>query len=286
MKLQKLLIASAAVLLPFVAAAPAKAAFTLNYNSSDFETGIGETSIADDGTSAATFDPVPTTDASGQASVTRTAASGLTYTIYDVNFTNNSPLTGLTPGSSGGDIDNISTLLVEADTDNDPVNGTAGVGQGGSNQPYWGVDSSGATNSNSTRNAMLVAFSSPVSSFGASMIDFESSSAFRNAEIVAYLGDNTAPVFQGNVNYPSGDGDGATNFIGLVGDAGETFDRIAFVLGDDTNGNGFTEAWAAGQFRFAQSDAVPEPFTILGSIAAIGFGVKLRKKLRGAEAAE
>ncbi|GEM_PF-3737607 len=38
--------------------------------------------------------------------------------------------------------------------------------------------------------------------------------------------------------------------------------------------------------NITESQAVPEPLTILGSIAALGFGAKLRKKLLGAEAAE
>ncbi|MEL6164166.1 MAG: PEP-CTERM sorting domain-containing protein, partial [Cyanobacteria bacterium J06628_3] len=88
---------------------------------------------------------------------------------------------------------------------------------------------------------------------------------------------------------PNGkNGNRAINFINVAGTGGTTFDRVAFVLGDDNGGNALNEAWAAGNFRFAASDVeqVPEPLTILGSIAAIGFGTALRKKLLGAEAAE
>jgi len=62
--------------------------------------------------------------------------------------------------------------------------------------------------------------------------------------------------------------------------------NVFYVLGDDDdNGQGFTEQWAVGDFTVSNTP-VPEPFTILGSIAALGFGAKLRKKLRGAETAE
>lgn len=79
-------------------------------------------------------------------------------------------------------------------------------------------------------------------------------------------------------------------------DPDEFFDEIRLVSSANSpDGSGFTsDAIGLDQFTFAvdgiastsQGEAVPEPLTILGSIAALGFGAKLRKKLRGAEAAE
>ncbi|MEL6457026.1 MAG: PEP-CTERM sorting domain-containing protein [Cyanobacteria bacterium J06621_15] len=296
MKLRKLLLATAVAVIPFVAAAPAKA-FTLSYDVSDFETNIGETSIADDGStnSNAIFGAQPSSDIANQASYPRTAASGLNYTIYDINFsnstTNQATSTGLTPGSAGGDIASTSNLYVEGDPN--------GVGQS-VNASYWGIDSQDNNGSggedNTTRNALLIAFDRPVKGFGVDLIDFESDSAFTEGQVYIYNGDaNQADaVFNIDTANWSGDnpngknGNRAINFINVAGTGGTTFDRVAFVLGDDNGGNALNEAWAAGNFRFAASDVeqVPEPLTILGSIAAIGFGTALRKKLLGAEAAE
>lgn len=88
--------------------------------------------------------------ATGLASLSRSGTIGgqsYGYTAYDMGYSN-SPTGSLKPGTAGGDIDNLSTINVEAPASQDGATGSG----------TWGLDSGSV--GTSTRAALLLDFTS------------------------------------------------------------------------------------------------------------------------------
>ena len=155
---------------------------------------------------AFTADP---TAATAQSSVTRTgtvAGEDFSYTAYDFDFSN-APTGTLSPGAAGGDV---------ADTDNVNVERPATQGTA-AGSGTWGLD--GATGSTSTRNALLVDFTTTpgglgIGHFGLDLIDFEASAAFTRGEIRLY--DGGILVFSSLFDWAPSDGNNRVHFLGVV----------------------------------------------------------------------
>lgn len=190
------------------------------------------------------------------------AGQSFSYAAYDINFSN-APTGTLTPGSAGGDIFSTSTVTVERPAEQD---GAVGAGS-------WGLDSLGATDSGTTRNAALFNFTSTpggrgIGHFAADLIDWEAFSLGRPGELRLY--DNGSLVFSRQFQWDPLTGNAQRNFLGVAAtDTASFFDQVVIVLGDDdAAGRGFTERWAADRFSFGRAYAIPEP----SSLAMLGFG--------------
>ncbi len=284
--------------LPFAIAAPDAHALSLVYDRADFNgrftSNVSSTVIDSDGAFAA--DPAP---AKNLPSVIRKGTVGgqsLSYTLYDVDFSD-SPDGTITPGSAGGDIDELDNLNVES-----PASQSGATGTGS-----WGVDSdSGAS---STRNAAVFQFNRSVGHFGLDLHDFESSADGRLGELRIYRNGSLLADLSQVIEW-SDDGNDVSHFIGFVAeDSTQFFDAIAFVLGDDdVNGTGRTERWAADNFTFGDASAIsltptiaaivpnpavvtPSPNTVAATAVPtpallpglIGFGASLVRKKRQAK---
>ncbi|MBE9030367.1 PTPA-CTERM sorting domain-containing protein [filamentous cyanobacterium LEGE 11480] len=206
-------------------------------------------------------------------SVTRTGAiagQSLTYSIYDIDFSN-TPTGTITPGTVGGDIAELDNLKIESPARQGNAEGTG----------TWGVDS--AFGASSTRNAGLFDFDRPIGHFGLDLHDFESSAVGTLGQIRLYNNGNLLSGLTQNIVW-SDDGNDVSHFIGVVAmNPSEFFDSIVFVLGDDDLGDqGFRESWAADRFTFGEASAdvatpVPTPALLPG---VVGLGASIWRKRR------
>lgn len=137
-----------------------------------------------------------------------------------------------------------------------------------------------------SENDLIIEFSQPISSFSFFGTDI---GEFNNTLSIEIYNDGTQVGSQ-NIEVPSTSKDSGLFFTGFSyeADVNDTvgsvnaFDEIRFV--SSYNGTGSrTDAIGLDEFTFAAnnqaSTAVPEPLTILGSMAALGFGALLKKKL-------
>lgn len=246
----------------------------VGFNAS-FTTNAGSSIIDSNGAFAA--DP---SSASGLASITRTGTVGgqaLSYTIYDIDFSN-SPNGSITPGSTGGDIDQLDNLNLESPASQ---GGAAGTGS-------WGIDSS--SGASSTRNAALFEFDRAIGHFGLDLHDFESAAGGTLGELRLYRNGSLLSSLSQPIGW-SDDGNNVSHFLGFVAEnPNELFDTIAFVLGDDDlGGTGRTERWAADGFTFGDASAISSTATPAAATAVptpallpglIGFGASLIRKKR------
>jgi hypothetical protein len=285
MKINSLIIVFGMTVAAITTNASSAHAFSLfTNNRSEFNNSLNHnplSTITDNGTSS--FGGSPASQ-SGLDKVTRTGliyGSTFSYNIYDINFSE-TPTGKLTPGIAN-DIFSLSTLRVEKPVNQDGVKGIAA----------WGVDSQGNDN-NSTRNAALFDFTTTrgnagIGHFGVELYDFESDSAFRLAELRLYKSGSL--IYNTNINWGSGaNGDKESHFLGVVANSSsEYFDQVVVVLGDDSTGKGWNEAWAADNFTFGQAShaplqkekeisEIPEPSTIAGILFVLGIGALSRKQ--------
>ena len=276
----------------------------------DFENSLNTNSLStiiDDGTN---FGAAPATGS--VASVPRSGTIGgksFTYTIYDIDFSD-SPNGSLTPGSVGGDIDDLDNVTVEIPASQDTANGIYG----------WGLDSEFGSG---TSNAALFDFTgNSIGHFGLDLHDFEAgagidvnnSTSGASGEIRIYQSGSLVESYV--LQFPGPDGGGSTDnpndppandseiagygnrqsmFVGITADnPSEFFDQVVFVIGDDDvdtvgvrsqDNDGSTERWAADGFTFGeayQQTAIPFEFSpTLGFFIVGGLwaGNRIRKKL-------
>jgi hypothetical protein len=287
MRIKSLILSCGLTVTAIAAGASSVHAFSLFIdNRSGFNTSLNQnarSTVVDNGTSS--FGSAPS-KATGLVNVTRTGlinGSTFSYAIYDVNFSE-TPNGKLIPGVAGGDISSPSTLRIETPINQEGAKGTAA----------WGVDSRGATDNNSTRNAALFNFSATpgnfgIGHFGVDLHDFESDPLFRLGELRLYK--KGSLVYSHTINWGNGfNGNGQTHFLGIVANGtSEFFDQVAIVLGDDNLGRGFQQAWAADNFTFGQAyhsnptqayqtQEIPESSTIIGILLALGLRALFRKQ--------
>ena len=273
----------------------------------DFENSLNTNSsstVIDDGTN---FGAAPATGS--VASVPRSGNIGgnsFTYTIYDIDFSD-SPNGSLTPGSVGGDIDDLDNVTVEIPASQDTADGIYG----------WGVDGSSGSG---TSNAALFDFTgNSIGHFGVDLHDFEAGAGIddpnsgASAEIRLYQSGSLVHSYV--LQFPGPDGGGSTDnpnnttdndsqiagygnrqsmFVGITADnPSEFFDQVAFVLGDDdvdtvgvpsSVNDGSTERWAADGFTFGEAYQQTIPFEFsptLGFLIVGGLWAsnRIRKKI-------
>lgn len=204
------------------------------------------------------FAPDPSA-ATGVASVTRTGTilgQTFTFSVEDVNFSN-TPTGTLAVGQ---DVASTSTLAVETPVANGGATGTG----------TFGYDSTGATDSSATRNALSVNFTTTpggagIGHFALELVDFEAGAT--PGELRLY--DGGSLVFSTAFTFPGpGLGNGETHFLGVVAvGSASFFDQVVLVVGDETSSPN-TENWAADRFQFGVAHN-PEP----GSVAMFGAGL-------------
>lgn len=205
---------------------------------------VGET-IIDSNNNFAPDSPIAT----GQASVTRSGTIGgdsYTYLIYDIDFSN-SPVGSLTPGSVGGDINDLDIINTEQ-----PASQGAATGSGS-----WGVDT--ATGQNTTRNALLFDFtvtpgSLGIGHFGVELHDTEGIPTGIPVEYHIY--NNGTLIDQGVIDWGAGNnGNNESHFFGYIAEEDSArFDQIVILVGDDNlTGNGNRERLAADRFTFGSA---------------------------------
>lgn len=234
----------------------------------------GGSSVVD---SHGAFAPDPAA-ATGQASLLRSGTIGgvsFAYEAFDVDFSA-APTGFLTVGAVGGDIYDLDFVDVEL-----PASQSGATGSGS-----FGLDS--GSGSTATPNALLVHFGvTPgglgVGHFGVDLLDFEASGLFTTGQLRLY--DHGALVFAAPIDFGAGAGNDEAHFLGVIADptqGGVLFDTVAFVLGDDSSGDGRFERWAADRFTFGLAVVSPEP----GSAALLGVGILfLTLWLRGSRGA-
>lgn len=223
-------------------AAPSPGKVTIN-DRAGFEaslTGAHESSIIDDA-GAFAADPIAGT----VASVTRTgviAGEAFSYTVYD-NDISNAATGSLTPGSAGGDIDDLDNINIET-----PASQSGAVGNGS-----WGVDSAGGATS--TRNGFLFDFTttpggSGIGHFAGEFHDLESNLSTTPAEYRVYKAG--VLVDSGTIDWGSANhGNGESHFFGYaVCSEADFFDQILIIVGDDGAGGGGAEQLAGDRFTF------------------------------------
>jgi hypothetical protein len=187
--------------------------------------------------------------ATGLASVTRSGNIGsdsYSYVIYDIDFSN-TPTGTLTPGSVGGDINDLDNINIEQPA---RQGGATGIGS-------WGVDS--LTGQNSTRNALLFDFTTTPGSlgighFGVDLLDVEGIATGLLVEYLIY--DNGVLIDQGFIDWgPGNNGNNESHFFGYIAEESSgLFDQIVILVGDDTpGGNGNFERLAADRFTFGSA---------------------------------
>ena len=275
----------------------------------EFENSLNTNSLStviDDGTN---FGAVPNSanfpDSPNFPSVASVPRSGtidgknFTYTIYDIDFSD-SPNGSLTPGSIGGDIEDLDNVTIEIP-----------AGQEGANGIYdWGVDSSTGSG---TSNAALFDFTgNSIGHFGVDLHDFEAGFGIEDpnsgasGEIRIYQSGNLVQSYV--LQFPGPNGGGTTDnpnntdandskiagygnrqsmFVGITANnSSEFFDRVVFVLGDDDVGNfdengmiitsdindGSTERWAADGFTFGEAYQQEIPFEFSPTIGFLIVG--------------
>jgi hypothetical protein len=259
MKIEKIvIIAAVSAIMPFVALAPAQAAFLFTTSTKDaFNANAGATQdLLDDGSNAI-FGAQPFAADANQTTPLTRGTGAYQYTLADVLFNAANPLASTTDsyryeaGPGGGN----------------------GVGQVVNSSPaVWGIDSNVANATEKGLNALRVTFANPVSAFGLELFDFESGPASGAiAKILAYSNGNQ--VFQQDLP----DGSSAKYFAGLVGTNGTTFDTILYVLGGTSAKTANSNEYAAGNFSFGESKRVPTP-ALLPGLIALAAGARRRSK--------
>ncbi len=211
--------------------------------------------------SAITSPPGNFTDNSGVgnwSSITGQMGSS-TVTISNRNMTNISNPNDL--GQLGGAV-TITTSLTRSLQANSPMPDPDPSGDGGTHGwyrvndgsawEYWNENSG----SNSSRNAVLFEFNPPVHAFGAFFGDVETRTDGNGTPaLLRYQVTGSSVVSEQIIPTSTADqatcgassttnacGNRATRWIGVHGDAGETFDWVMVIVGDDNNGgHGFTE---------------------------------------------
>jgi hypothetical protein len=259
MKIKKIvIIAAVSAIMPFVALAPAQAAFLFTTSTKDaFNANAGATQdLLDDGSNAI-FGAQPFAADANQTTPLTRGTGAYRYTLADVLFNAAKPLDSLPDsyryeaGPSGGN----------------------GVGQVVNSSPaVWGIDSNVANAPEKGLNALRVTFANQVSAFGVELFDFESGPASGAiAKILAYS--NGGEVFRQDLP----DGSSAKYFAGLVGTNGTTFDTIFYVLGGTNAASANNNEYAAGNFSFGESKRVPTP-ALLPGLIALAAGARRRSK--------
>ncbi|GAB4526610.1 MAG: hypothetical protein Fur0018_11900 [Anaerolineales bacterium] len=210
--------------------------------------------------SAITSTPGNFTDNSGLgnfSSITGQMGSS-TVTISNRDMTNISNASDL--GQLGGAV-TIGSSLASSLQANSPMPDPDPSGDGGTHGwyrvnngtawEYWNENSG----SSSSRNAVLFQFSPPVHAFGAFFGDVETRTDGNGTPALLRYQVTGGGVFTQTIPTTTADqttcgassttdacGNRATRWIGVHGDAGETFDWVIVIVGDDNvGGNGYTE---------------------------------------------
>jgi hypothetical protein len=233
----------------------------------------GDSTVVDSG---GAFAPDPAA-AAGVASVTRTGTIGtdaFSFTVQDVNAS--AAPTGRL--GVGQDVASTSTLAVERPVANGGATGTGS----------FGYDSQGSPDGSTTRNAMLVDFTTTpggagIGHFALELVDFEAGAT--PGELRLYDGGTlvfASPFAFAGPRY----GDAENHFLGVVAvGAAASFDQVMLVIGDETTSPN-SENWAADRMRFGLAHN-PEPGTwALFGLGVLGLGFAVHRRRAAAAAAE